>query len=55
MADLLNPVKIFPNSYQSLTVRTSVGLRAVYIDAVGTVNSNLLKYLPNYVLTTPVT
>lgn len=55
MADLLNPVKIFPNSYQSLTVRTSVGLRAVYIDSTGTVNSNLLKYLPSYVLTTPVT
>lgn len=56
MADLLNPVKIFPTSYASLTVRTynqntTSELRAIYLDATGNVNSNLLQYLPRYVLT----
>ncbi len=55
MADLLNPVKIFPNSYPSLTVRTynqdtSTVLRAIYDNNQGTVNSKLLVYLPRYVL-----
>ena len=56
MADLLNPVKIFPNSYPSLTVRiynqniTSV-LRAIYDNNQATVNSKLLLYLPQFVLT----
>ena len=55
MADLLNPVKIFPNSYPSLTVRTynqdtSTVLRAIYDNNQGTVNSKLLIYLPRYVL-----
>jgi hypothetical protein len=56
MADLLNPVKIFPTSYPSLTVRTynqntTSELRSIYLDATGTVNSNLLQYLPRYVIT----
>ena len=56
MADLLNPVKIFPTSYASLTVRTynqntTSELRAIYLDATGNVNSKLLQYLPRYVLT----
>ena len=34
LADLLNPVKLFPNSYQSLTVPTKHGLRAIYINTV---------------------
>jgi hypothetical protein len=56
MADLLNPVKIFPNSFASLTVRTynqntTSELRAVYENSSGTINSNLLQYLPRYVLT----
>jgi hypothetical protein len=50
MADLLNPVKLFPNSYQSLTTVTATGLRAVYIDDQGTVNSALDTELPAYVL-----
>jgi hypothetical protein len=50
MADLLNPVKLFPNSYQSLTVVTSGGLRAIYINSEGTVNSNLRDELPSYVV-----
>ena len=50
MADLLNPVKLFPNSYQSLTVVTANGLRAIYIDNAGTVNSKLATELPPYVV-----
>jgi hypothetical protein len=50
MADLLNPVKIFPNSYLSLTVTTANGPRAVYIDSSGAVNSNLETELPAYVI-----
>ena len=56
MADLLNPVKIFPNSFPSLTVRTynqdtTSVLRAIYDNSQGTVNSKLLIYLPKFVLT----
>ena len=56
MADLLNPVKIFPTSFASLTVRTynqntTSELRAIYLDSAGTINSKLLQYLPRYVIT----
>ena len=56
MADLLNPVKIFPNSFASLTVRTynqntTSELRAIYLNATGTINSKLIEYLPRYVIT----
>jgi hypothetical protein len=56
MADLLNPVKIFPNSFPSLTVRTynqdtTSVLRAIYDNSQGAVNSKLLIYLPKFVLT----
>ena len=50
MADLLNPVKLFPNSFQSLTVVTANGLRAIYVNASGAVNTNLEKELPEYVI-----
>ena len=43
-ADLLDPKKLFPNSFRSLTVPTrtaSVGFRAIYLDDNGTVNSEL--------------
>lgn len=55
MADLLNPIKIFPNSFPSLTVRTynqdaTSVLRAIYDNSQGVVNSKLLIYLPQYVL-----
>jgi len=50
MADLLNPVKIFPKSFNTLTAPTSNGLRAIYIDSTGAVNSNLLTTLPPSVL-----
>jgi hypothetical protein len=54
MADLLNPVKLFPNSYQSLTTVTANGVRAIYIDDQGTVNSVLDTELPAYVLSSVV-
>ena len=51
MADLLNPVKLFPNSYQSLTVVTANGPRAIYVNSAGAVNTNLEQELPPYVIT----
>jgi len=50
MADLLNPYKLFPNSFLSLTVRTVDGLRGIYLDSSGSVNLNLLQLLPKYVV-----
>lgn len=52
MADLLNPVRLFPQSFQSLTVITANGVRAIYTTASGSVNTNLLAELPAYVQTT---
>jgi len=60
MADLLNPVKLFPQSYQTLTVPTKNGLRAIYLNSQGTVNSKLadtttkITALPDYVLSSAV-
>lgn len=42
MADLLNPAKILPNSFQTLTTPTPDGLRGIYTPS-GAVNSNLEK------------
>lgn len=50
MADLLNPVKLFPNSFQSLTVPTANGTRAIYVNSTGSVNTNLISQLPAYVV-----
>lgn len=50
MADLLNPVKLFPVSFQSLTVTTPSGPRAIYINSSGSVNYNLETDLPPYVI-----
>lgn len=44
MADLLNPAKILPNSFTTLTTPTPDGLRGIY-SAAGAVNSNLEKFL----------
>lgn len=52
LADLLNPVKMFPRSYQTLSVPTSRGSTAIYVNASGAINSNLLTLLPDYVITT---
>lgn len=47
-ADLLNPVKIFPNSFTSL--QTTLGGQSVtiYTNSLGTINSTLLQKLPSY-------
>jgi hypothetical protein len=45
MADLLNPAKILPTSFPTLTMPTPDGLRGVYASASGTVNTNLEKFL----------
>lgn len=45
MADLLNPTKILPTSYPTLTMPTPDGLRGIYATSSGTVNTNLEKYL----------
>lgn len=50
LADLLNPVKLFPNSFASLTLKTFEGNRAIYANNSDTVNSNLLGYLPDYLI-----
>lgn len=50
MADLLNPVKLFPNSFQSLTTPTKFGSRGIYVNSAGSVNQNLLNELPAYVV-----
>ena len=50
MADLLNPVKLFPNSFTSLTVPTKYGSRGIYTNSTGSVNQNLITELPEYVM-----
>jgi len=50
MADLLNPVKIFPRSFNTLTAPTANGLRGIYINEAGAVNSRLETELPPSVL-----
>jgi len=54
MADLLNPVKLFPLSFQSLTAPTQYGPRAIYVNASGSVNQQLVTELPPYVISTLV-
>jgi hypothetical protein len=51
LADLLNPVKMFPQSFLSLTMRTVDGLRGIYLNQSGSVNVSLISSLPEYVLT----
>ena len=45
MADLLNPAKIFPSSFPSMTMPTPDGLRGIYASSSGTVNTNIEKFL----------
>lgn len=48
MADLLNPVKIFPNSFQTLTVTTVNNVSEnIYINSAGAVNPLLSQGLPS--------
>lgn len=51
LTDLLNPVKIFPQSFYSLTLKTFEGLRGIYLNQSGSVNVGLVGSLPSYVLT----
>ena len=50
MADLLNPVKTFPNSFDTFSAPTTNGYRGIYINSSGAVNSNLATTLPPSVL-----
>ena len=50
MADLLNPVKILPRSYNTLTAPTANGPRGIYINSAGAVNTRLETELPASVL-----
>jgi hypothetical protein len=54
MADLLNPLKLFPNSYQSLTAPTEYGPRDIYVNSSGSVNTTLIRELPPYVVSSLV-
>jgi type IV secretory pathway VirB2 component (pilin) len=54
MADLLNPLKLFPNSFQSLTAPTANGPVAIYVDSVGSINTNLIRQLPPYIISSLV-
>jgi hypothetical protein len=50
MADLLNPVKTFPRSFNTLTAPTANGLRGIYINSTGSINTQLETELPASVL-----
>jgi hypothetical protein len=54
MADLLNPYLLFPTSFQSLTVTTAQGARAIYTNPEGSINTTLAQQLPPYTLSSVV-
>lgn len=54
LSDLLNPVKIFPNSFSTLTVKTVDGIQHIYLNNQGAVNTALLQTLPEYIQTSYV-
>jgi hypothetical protein len=54
MADLLNPYKLFPNSFQTLTTPTANGSTNIYVNSNGDVNTLLVQQLPPYVLSSTV-
>jgi hypothetical protein len=54
VADLLNPLKLFPNSFQSLTVSTANGSVAIYVNNTESVNTQLIQLLPPYVVSSLV-
>ena len=53
-ADLLNPLKLFPNSFQSLTAPTANGPVVIYQNSAGSVNTQLIQLLPPYVVSSLV-
>lgn len=54
VADLLNPFKLFPNSFQTLTTPTANGPVVVYVDNIGSINTQLTQLLPPYVVSSLV-
>jgi hypothetical protein len=54
MADLLNPLKLFPNSYQTLKAPTANGPAPIYTNASGSVNTALATELPSFVVSSLV-
>lgn len=54
LADLLNPVKMFPNSYKSFTVPTVRGSTPIYVGDSAGVNQTLIDLLPPYVVSSLV-
>jgi hypothetical protein len=54
MADLLNPLKLFPNSYQTLLAPTANGPAAIYVNGSGSVNTALTTQLPPYIVSSLV-
>jgi hypothetical protein len=53
-ADLLNPLKLFPNSFETLTAPTANGPVAIYVDSTGSINTQLTQLLPPYVVSSLV-
>ena len=43
-ADLLDPKKVFPNSFRTLTVPIAAGYKTIYVDHTGTVNPLLSNF-----------
>jgi hypothetical protein len=54
MADLLNPLKLFPNSFQTLKAPTANGPEPIYVNDVGSINTALITQLPPYVISSLV-
>ena len=45
MTDLLDPKKILPNSFDTLTMPTIDGLKNIYVNASGSINTSIEKFL----------
>jgi hypothetical protein len=54
MADLLNPMLLFPNSYQTLLAPTANGPVPIYVTPAGAVNTLLTTQLPPYVVSSTI-
>lgn len=50
LADLLNPVKMFPTTFITLTAPTVNGVKGIYVNSQGSVNTTLETELPASVL-----
>jgi hypothetical protein len=50
MADLLNPYKLFPNSFGTMNTVTADGYVPIYLGNTNTINSSLTTQLPAYTL-----